>query len=124
MRGQKNIGQQCCAICGFDKILEQHHIIKRKDYGSNSLAHNLVMLCPNHHKMADSIEYGDLMKDLIFKKTGKKGKTLSTTQINKIKRYVYKKTKKKEEDWYFQYIKNNLMLSIGFYRRLERGIIR
>ena len=41
-----------CAICGFNKRVEIHHIIKLNDYGSNN-EDNLVYLCPNHHWIAD-----------------------------------------------------------------------
>ena len=37
-----------CAICGFDKIIDLHHIDKNK---ANNSHRNLVGLCPNHHKM-------------------------------------------------------------------------
>ena len=38
-----------CAICGFDIIVELHHIDKDKQ--NNNLS-NLIPLCPNHHRMA------------------------------------------------------------------------
>ncbi len=37
-----------CAICGFDKIVELHHLDENK---KNNDKENLVGLCPNHHKM-------------------------------------------------------------------------
>ena len=40
-----------CVICGFSHVTAVHHIIPRKEGGSNDLE-NLVTLCPNHHYMA------------------------------------------------------------------------
>lgn len=39
---------QKCAICGFEKIIDLHHLDCNKE--NNSL-NNLIGLCPNHHKM-------------------------------------------------------------------------
>ena len=41
-----------CRICGFDILVEVHHIIPRRQRGPNTLD-NLITLCPNHHTMAD-----------------------------------------------------------------------
>ena len=41
-----------CAICGFDTITEVHHILPRTDGGTDD-PDNLIVLCPNHHAMAD-----------------------------------------------------------------------
>lgn len=41
-----------CMICGWDEIVDVHHIIPRRHNGSNNLD-NLIVLCPNHHRMAD-----------------------------------------------------------------------
>jgi HNH endonuclease len=41
-----------CMICGFDVVVTVHHIIPRRLGGTNELE-NLVVLCPNHHAMAD-----------------------------------------------------------------------
>lgn len=41
-----------CVICGFDIIINVHHIIPKIKGGTNYLD-NLITLCPNHHKMAD-----------------------------------------------------------------------
>lgn len=40
-----------CVICGFSAVTAVHHIISKKDGGTNGLT-NLVTLCPNHHYMA------------------------------------------------------------------------
>jgi predicted restriction endonuclease len=44
-----------CKICGFDVLVEVHHIKPRRRNGgggTNDLS-NLITLCPNHHAMAD-----------------------------------------------------------------------
>jgi len=41
-----------CRICGFDTMVEVHHIIARRHGGPDTLD-NLITLCPNHHTMAD-----------------------------------------------------------------------
>lgn len=41
-----------CAVCGFDEIVEVHHLIPVKQGGSNEIE-NLVLLCPSHHRLAD-----------------------------------------------------------------------
>ena len=38
--------------CNFDEVLEIHHIIPRSKGGSNDVS-NLIILCPNHHSLAD-----------------------------------------------------------------------
>jgi len=47
---RKYLGRKCL-ICGFDAFVETHHIIARRNRGSNNIE-NLIVLCPNHHKMA------------------------------------------------------------------------
>lgn len=41
-----------CVICGFDVVVDVHHITPRSMGGTNDFS-NLITLCPNHHKMAD-----------------------------------------------------------------------
>lgn len=41
-----------CAVCGFDEVLEIHHIVPKYLGGGNQLS-NLIVLCPNHHALAD-----------------------------------------------------------------------
>lgn len=41
-----------CVVCGFDEVVEVHHIIPRHLGGSDDPT-NLVLLCPNHHALAD-----------------------------------------------------------------------
>jgi ribosomal protein L37E len=43
-----------CAICGFDKIVELHHLDHNR---FNPSSDNLAGLCPNHHKMLHSKKY-------------------------------------------------------------------
>lgn len=45
-----------CIICGFDKIVDVHHIDKNH---KNNDPKNLVPLCPNHHKMMHTYAYKD-----------------------------------------------------------------
>lgn len=40
-----------CKICNFDLIVHAHHIIPKKDGGSDHID-NIITLCPNHHAMA------------------------------------------------------------------------
>lgn len=39
-----------CQVCGFEDIVEIHHIIPLKNGGSNN-GTNILILCSNHHKM-------------------------------------------------------------------------
>lgn len=41
-----------CRVCGFDALVEVHHIKPRHKGGKDALD-NLITLCPNHHTMAD-----------------------------------------------------------------------
>lgn len=41
-----------CTVCGFDEIVEVHHIIARY-LGGTEDPENLILLCPNHHALAD-----------------------------------------------------------------------
>lgn len=40
-----------CIVCGFDKILEVHHVNENHD---DNRADNLVFLCPSHHRLYHS----------------------------------------------------------------------
>lgn len=44
----------CCIICGFDKIVELHHV---DENSKNNSSTNLIGLCPNHHKMFHDFRY-------------------------------------------------------------------
>lgn len=40
-----------CTICGWDEApCDVHHILSRKDGGTNEYS-NLIILCPNHHRL-------------------------------------------------------------------------
>ena len=55
-----------CIICGFDKIVDLHHVnLNHKDNSEG----NLVGLCPNHHKM---IHHRDFRQE-VFKILEEKG---------------------------------------------------
>jgi predicted restriction endonuclease len=61
-----------CIICGFDKIVHEHHLHKWNDFGSDDDM-NKVYVCPNHHwilDFGDEHESAQLLKE-IKKKTGK-----------------------------------------------------
>ena len=41
-----------CMVCGFDIAVDVHHITPRRHNGGNN-PENLIILCPNHHAMAN-----------------------------------------------------------------------
>lgn len=41
-----------CCVCGFNILVEVHHIIQKHKGGKDELS-NMITLCPNHHTMAD-----------------------------------------------------------------------
>jgi len=43
-----------CLICGFDKVVDLHHLDENKKNNSES---NLIGLCPNHHKMLHDFKW-------------------------------------------------------------------
>jgi len=43
-----------CLICGFDKVVDLHHLDENRE---NNSQENLVGLCPNHHKMVHDFRY-------------------------------------------------------------------
>lgn len=51
LTGRKHLGTKCM-ICGWDEITDIHHIIPRRHGGTNNIE-NLIVLCPNHHRLAD-----------------------------------------------------------------------
>ena len=57
-----HIKEKKCAACGFDKIVEVHHLDENHD---NNLPENLVLLCPNHHRMWHSNRYKQEVIDLM-----------------------------------------------------------
>ncbi|MBU1111519.1 MAG: HNH endonuclease [archaeon] len=53
-----------CIICGFNKIIELHHLDDNRD---NNSPNNLIPLCPNHHKMLHHQDYSEKTKSEIKK---------------------------------------------------------
>lgn len=49
----KRHAEMRCAICGWDIHVHVHHILPRENGGRND-PENLVILCPNHHWMAQN----------------------------------------------------------------------
>ncbi len=43
-----------CVICGFDKVVDIHHLDFNK---KNNSSDNLIGLCPNHHRMANNYNH-------------------------------------------------------------------
>ena len=54
-----------CIICGFDKVVELHHLDKNH---KNNNRENFIGLCPNHHKMLHNFKYSKNMKKEIKKR--------------------------------------------------------
>ena len=54
-----------CVICGFDKIVDLHHLDENK---KNSSEKNLVGLCPNHHRMLHNFRYKKEILDILDEK--------------------------------------------------------
>jgi hypothetical protein len=57
---------KCCVLCGFDKMVELHHLDHNKE---NNSEENLIGICPNHHKMIHSKQW----QKEIFQKLKEKG---------------------------------------------------
>ena len=55
-----------CIICGFDKVVELHHLNQNKQDSSEE---NLLGLCPNHHKMIHNYNF----REEIFNTLKEKG---------------------------------------------------
>lgn len=55
-----------CAICGFDKVIDLHHL---DENSKNNIKENLIGLCPNHHKMLHNFEF----RQEIFNQLQEKG---------------------------------------------------
>lgn len=47
-----------CIVCGFDKVVELHHIDNNHENTSPS---NFIGLCPNHHRMLHKWQYKEKM---------------------------------------------------------------
>lgn len=58
-----------CIICGFEKIVDLHHLDGNKKNNNQS---NLIGLCPNHHKMIHNKKYKDEVTKEILNRLSKK----------------------------------------------------
>ena len=54
-----------CAICGFGKMVDLHHLDENK---KNIFESNLVGLCPNHHRMFHDFRYKEEISNLLKQK--------------------------------------------------------
>ncbi len=61
---------KACQICGFDKIVDAHHLIPKSKGGSHDVS-NLIVLCPNHHKMVHHADHRAEAIKMIEKVLGK-----------------------------------------------------
>ncbi|MFA5061193.1 MAG: HNH endonuclease signature motif containing protein [Candidatus Pacearchaeota archaeon] len=64
-----------CVICGFNRIIDLHHIDTNKQ---NNNPKNLIGLCPNHHRMIHNINF----RPELFKILKEKGFDLPITETN------------------------------------------
>jgi hypothetical protein len=56
---------KACDICGFDKIVDLHHLNENKN---NNSEENLIGLCPNHHKMLHDFRYRKEIRNKLIEK--------------------------------------------------------
>lgn len=54
-----------CIICGFDKIVELHHLDENK---KNNAEQNLIGLCPNHHRILHDFRFRKDIRELLKEK--------------------------------------------------------
>ena len=54
-----------CILCGFDKVVELHHLDENK---KNNSERNLVGLCPNHHKMLHDFKFRKEIRKMLSEK--------------------------------------------------------
>jgi len=71
---------QKCIICGFDKIIDLHHIDMNHQ---NNSPENLIGLCPNHHKMAHHRKYQKEVFELLKEKGFKEPETYKDDEFFK-----------------------------------------
>ena len=69
-----------CASCGFDKIVQLHHL---DGNNKNRDSRNLVGLCPNCHKMIHMYEFCDEIKQNLKNKGFDVSKVHPTSYANK-----------------------------------------
>ena len=54
-----------CEVCGFDKIINLHHLDHNR---KNNSKENLIGLCPNHHKMIHDYRFSQEVVSILKKK--------------------------------------------------------
>ena len=54
----REIGPRC-EVCGYP-FAERHHALPKK-YGGSDVEDNLVLLCPNHHKVIHFLVYMEIL---------------------------------------------------------------
>lgn len=54
-----------CVVCGFDKIVDLHHLDENR---KNNSKDNLAGLCPNHHQMFHNFEFRKEIRDILISK--------------------------------------------------------
>ncbi len=70
-----------CVICGFDKVIDLHHLDHNH---KNNSRENLIGLCPNHHKMLHDRKYRSEMFTLLQEKGFKVPHALEPDEVFKI----------------------------------------
>ncbi|MEK6935932.1 MAG: hypothetical protein AABW67_04025 [Nanoarchaeota archaeon] len=65
-----------CLICGFDKVIQLHHLDHNH---KNNQEDNLIGLCPTHHKMLHDFQYRDEIKKQIKEKLDLRNSPLTQT---------------------------------------------
>lgn len=65
-----------CVVCGFDKIVDLHHLDRNHD---NKSENNLIGLCPTHHRMIHDNKF----KKEIYQELKQKGFSIPSEIENK-----------------------------------------
>ena len=74
-----------CIICGWDEAsCDVCHIIPKREGGTDSLD-NVVILCPNHHRMLDE---GKIPREMLRHKASEQIKLIPTSLLSKIPHLV------------------------------------
>ena len=83
-----------CYFCGYDKVLSEHHIIRKCDGGTNE-KNNIIIICPNCHALihrkkyfvkfsngylflVNSYDFSDVIKPINARKKGKRELPISS----------------------------------------------
>ena len=78
----KKVKENKCKLCGWIGRTEIHHIIPRKEQGSED-SENLIELCPNHHAEASEDEL------LFANKFNLIGKKKSNEELDALQEYSH-----------------------------------